>query len=244
MSVDTSVTRTRARKAGGPAPHLAGWSRRPEQQEVYEATRRFARSLAGDAIERDRDRRFSREDWDRCGAFGLQGLPAPQEHGGGGADVSTTMLALEAFGYGCQDAGLVFSVNAHLWTSVIPLWHHGSPEQQARWLPDLCSGRAIGCHAITEPDAGSDPFGMRARATRVEGGYLLDGTEDVHHERPGRRPVDRVRSPQRRRGSVRHLCVPRRGRHARMLDGSRGRQDGAPDLSDVRRRARAMLRAG
>ena len=85
------------------------------------------------------------------------------------------MLALEAFGNGCVDAGLVFSVNAHLWTSVIPLWHHGSPEQQERWLPDLCSGRAIGCHAITGTDAGSDPFGMRARATRVDGGYVLDG---------------------------------------------------------------------
>jgi alkylation response protein AidB-like acyl-CoA dehydrogenase len=176
MSVHPGATRTRLKRPGGPAPHLAGFAS-TEQQEVYDATRRFARSLAGDAIQRDRDRRFSREDWDSCGAFGLQGLPAPQEHGGGGADVTTTMLALEAFGYGCQDAGLVFSVNAHLWTSVIPLWQHGSPAQQARWLPDLCSGRAIGCHAITEPDAGSDPFGMRARATRVDGGYLLDGTK-------------------------------------------------------------------
>ena len=172
MSV--GVSRARESRARSAVSHLAGFAT-TEQEEIYEATRRFAGSLAGDAIERDRERRFSREDWDSCGAFGLQGLPAPQLHGGGGADVATTMLALEAFGYGCRDAGLVFSVNAHLWTSVIPLWYHGSPEQQARWLPDLCSGRAIGCHAITEPDAGSDPFGMRARATRVDGGYVLDG---------------------------------------------------------------------
>jgi alkylation response protein AidB-like acyl-CoA dehydrogenase len=176
MNVQTGVLRTGEPPAtGGAIPHLAGWSTTPEQQEVYEATRRFALSLASDAIGRDRERRFSREDWDSCGAFGLQGLPAPQDIGGGGADVVTTMLALEAFGYGCRDAGLVFSVNAHLWTSVIPLWHHGTPGQQARWLADLCSGRAIGCHAITEPDAGSDPFGMRARATRVDGGYVLNG---------------------------------------------------------------------
>jgi alkylation response protein AidB-like acyl-CoA dehydrogenase len=175
MSITTGVAKTsEPRTLRSPVPHLAGWAT-PEQEEVYEATRGFARSLGADAIDRDRGRRFSRADWDSCGAFGLQGLPAPQRHGGGGADVTTTMLALEAFGYGCRDAGLVFSVNAHLWTSVIPLWHHGSPEQQARWLPDLCSGRAIGCHAITEPGAGSDPFGMRARATRVDGGYVLDG---------------------------------------------------------------------
>jgi alkylation response protein AidB-like acyl-CoA dehydrogenase len=159
---------------GGSASPLAGWVT-PEQEELYVATRRFAGSLALDVVERDRTHTFSRTDWDRCGEFGIHGLPAPESLGGGGADVTTTMLALEALGYGCADAGLVFSVNAHMWTSVIPLWHYGSPEQQARWLPDLCSGRAIGCHAITEPDAGSDPFGMRSRATPVAGGYVLDG---------------------------------------------------------------------
>jgi alkylation response protein AidB-like acyl-CoA dehydrogenase len=170
-AAEPGTAEARARRARS---QLTGWVT-PEQEQVYDATLAFARSLGSDTVARDRERRFSREDWDRCGAFGLQGLPAPQELGGGGADVVTTMLALEAFGCGCIDAGLVFSVNAHLWTSVIPLWHHGSPEQQERWLPDLCSGRAIGCHAITEPDAGSDPFGMRARATRVDGGYVLDG---------------------------------------------------------------------
>lgn len=174
MSADPGVSTSRVTGSRGSRSPLAGWAA-PEQEELYEATREFARSLGADIVERDRAHRFSREDWDRCGDFGLQGLPAPRALGGGGADVVTTMLALEAFGFGCRDAGLVFSVNAHLWTSVIPLWHHGSPEQQSRWLPGLCSGRTIGCHAITEPDAGSDPFGMRARATRVEGGYVLNG---------------------------------------------------------------------
>jgi alkylation response protein AidB-like acyl-CoA dehydrogenase len=175
MSAHVGASATRPSRNTSNVPRfLVGWAT-PEQAEIYEATRRFAASLGGDIVQRDRDHGFSREDWDRCGAFGLQGLPAPQEFGGGGMDVVTTMLALEAFGSGCQDAGLVFSVNAHLWTSVIPLWYHGTAAQQSRWLPDLCSGKAIGCHAITEPDAGSDPFGMRARARRVDGGYVLDG---------------------------------------------------------------------
>ena len=136
---------------------------------------RFARTLPADTRERDQAGVFSREAWDRCGEFGIQGLPAPEEHGGGGADVVSTMLALEALGQGCADNGLVFSINAHMWTSVIPLWQHGNEEQVRRWLPGLCSGRLIGCHAITEPEAGSDAFAMTTSARLVDGGYVLNG---------------------------------------------------------------------
>jgi alkylation response protein AidB-like acyl-CoA dehydrogenase len=115
--------------------------------------------------------------WDRCGAFGIAGLPAPEGYGGAGAGVVTTMLALEALGYGCDDAGLVFSINAHLWTSVIPITSFGTDEQKERWLPQLCSGHLIGCHAITEPEAGSDVFAQTTSGKRVEGGYVLNGTK-------------------------------------------------------------------
>src|SRR5438093_755565 len=84
-------------------------------------------------------------------------------------DVFTTMLGLEALGYGYRDNGLVFSLNAHMWTSEIPIWTFGSQEQRERWLAPLCDGRSIGCHTITEPEAGSDAFAMRSSATRVEG---------------------------------------------------------------------------
>ena len=85
------------------------------------------------------------------------------------------MLGLEALGYGYRDNGLVFSINAHMWTSEIPIWTFGSTEQKARWLPGLCAGSTIGCHTITEPEAGSDAFAMRSTATRVEGGYVING---------------------------------------------------------------------
>jgi hypothetical protein len=147
----------------------------PEQAEYYETVCRFAASLPAGVAERDRTETFSRDAWDRIGEFGLPGLPVPEELGGGGGDVVTTMLALEALGYGCPDNGLVFSVNAHMWTSVIPLWHFGSPDQQQRWLRGLCSGTLIGCHTITEPEAGSDAFGMKSAATEVEGGWVING---------------------------------------------------------------------
>ncbi len=147
----------------------------PEQAEFYESVSAFARSLLDDVLQRDRAGSFSRDAWNRCAEFGILGLPVPEEHGGGGADVVTTMLGLEALGYGYRDNGLVFSINAHMWTSEIPIWTFGTAEQKERWLAGLCSGRLIGCHTITEPDAGSDAFAMKSAARRVEGGYVISG---------------------------------------------------------------------
>jgi alkylation response protein AidB-like acyl-CoA dehydrogenase len=148
----------------------------PEQTAFFDAVADFAQTLPRDEV-RDHDRAavFPRESWRRCGEFGIHGLPAPVEFGGGGADALTTILALEALGYGCTDNGLVFAINAHMWTSVVPLWHFGSEEQRRAWLPGLCSGELIGCHAMTEPDAGSDPFSITASASRMEGGWALKG---------------------------------------------------------------------
>ena len=147
----------------------------PEQAEFYRDVLAFARTLPDDARSRDREGVFDRDAWRRCAGFGIQGLPAPEEHGGGGAGAVTTMLALEALGYGCTDNGLVFSINAHMWTSVVPLSTFGNDEQRRRWLPGLCDGSLIGCHTITEPEAGSDAFAMRATARPRDEGYVLNG---------------------------------------------------------------------
>jgi alkylation response protein AidB-like acyl-CoA dehydrogenase len=146
-----------------------------EQVELYEHICGTAGKFADDLVSRDRDGVFWRDAWTRYAELGIQGLPIPEDLGGGGADVVTTMLGLEALGYACRDGGLVFSLSAHIWTSEIPLWAHGTPEQQARWLPGLCDGTSIGCHTITEPDAGSDAFAMRTSATPTDGGWVLDG---------------------------------------------------------------------
>jgi alkylation response protein AidB-like acyl-CoA dehydrogenase len=148
----------------------------PEQAAFYDTVVAFARTLPRDDVRSlDRDAGFPRESWLRCGRFGIHGLPAPEEYGGGDADVVSTILALEALGYGCTDNGLVFSINAHMWTSVVPIWQFGTDEQRRRWLPGLCSGELIGCHAMTEPDAGSDPFSLTASARRTAEGFVLKG---------------------------------------------------------------------
>lgn len=139
---------------------------------------RFAKGALNDGVqERDRDHRFSRELWRKCGEVGIQGLPVPEEFGGSGASPLDCAIALEALGYGCHDGGLVFSLSAHLLACVVPLWQHGSEDQMRRFLPGLCDGTLVGAHAITEPGSGSDTFSMRTRADRVDGKWKLNGTK-------------------------------------------------------------------
>jgi hypothetical protein len=148
----------------------------PEQAELRDAVRAFAREQLNDDLEkRDHDGVFPRECWQKCAEFGLLGLPVPAEFGGQGQDLVTTTIAMEALGWGCRDNGLVFSLNAQMWAVQMPLAHYGSDAQKREWLPKLVSGKAIGAHAITEPGAGSDVFSLASRAEKTGDGYVLNG---------------------------------------------------------------------
>lgn len=150
----------------------------PEQTEFRDAVVRFARGeLADDLHAREKRGEFFVEGWRRCAAFGLLGLPVPQEYGGLGLDPLSSVLALEGLGYGCRDHGLVFAINSHLWTCVNPILGFGTDAQRARYLPRLVRGELVGGHAMTEPDAGSDAFAMRCRARKAGDRYILDGTK-------------------------------------------------------------------
>ena len=149
-----------------------------EQSQLRKEVIRFAKQeLNDDLIQRDRDEQFSRELWQKCADFGIQGIPVPQEFGGGGGDTLTTVCALEALGYGCRDNGLLFSINAHMWTTEIPLMAFGTEEQKRRYLPKLINGEWIGLHAMTEPGSGSDAYSLRTRAERKGNCYVLNGTK-------------------------------------------------------------------
>ncbi len=149
-----------------------------EQQTWRTTVARFAqRELNDGVIERDREQEFPWENWRRCATFGLQGLPLPEEYGGAEADVLTTMLAMEGLGYGCRDNGLIFALNAQMWSVQLPIQTFGSAEQKRRYLPRLCSGEIIGAHAISEPHAGSDAFSLRTRAHRQGDHYILQGSK-------------------------------------------------------------------
>ena len=104
-------------------------------------------------------------------------MPVPQEHGGLGLGLTELIAVMEGFGYGTADHGLLFSIHAHLWTNVMPIFTFGSDEQKRRYLPRLISGEWIGANGASEPDAGSDVFSMRTRATRDGDQYVLDGSK-------------------------------------------------------------------
>jgi len=147
-------------------------------RQLRDAILNFARGeLSPGARERDRKHTFDRRMFRRCGEIGLTGLPVPEEYGGTGLDPLSTAIALEAFGYGCEDGGLVFSVCAHLLACVVPVWKHGSDVQKARYLGDLASGRMLAVNAMTEPGTGSDAFAMRTRATPDAAGFIINGTK-------------------------------------------------------------------
>ncbi len=131
----------------------------------------------GGAAGTDPAQGLPRAAWERCAAFGIQGLPVPAEHGGGDADPETIAVVLEALGHGCRDNGLLFSLGAQLWSCALPLVRFGTPEQQARYLPGLADGTRIGVQAMTEADSGSDAYALTTRATPTEAGWRLDGTK-------------------------------------------------------------------
>ena len=115
-----------------------------EQRELKEAAADFARAkLNQDLAKREEAGEFPAEAWRACARFGIQGLPVPAELGGGGSDVLTTVLVMEALGYGCRDNGLIFSLNAQMWSIELPLVRFGTPAQQQAYLPGLVSGEVI-----------------------------------------------------------------------------------------------------
>jgi len=149
-----------------------------EQTQLREAILKFGRQeLKSNLIDLDRTHAFDLEAWRKCATFGIHGLPIPEPYGGHGADVLTTVYALETLGYVCRDNGLVFSINAHMWTCEIPVLTFGTEEQKQKFLPKLCSGEWIGGNAMTEAGSGSDAYSLRMTAERREDRYILNGSK-------------------------------------------------------------------
>ena len=150
----------------------------PEQEQLYTSMRRLAAEVvAPGAAERDREGRWDPEVWKALAAAGVAGMPIPQELGGSGGSILDCCLVNEALGEGGRDGGLGLSLGAHWVIGSVPIWLHGTPEQQQRWLPGLCDGSLMGAWASTEPEAGSDAAALRTTARREGDGYVLNGSK-------------------------------------------------------------------
>jgi alkylation response protein AidB-like acyl-CoA dehydrogenase len=116
-----------------------------------------------------------RTKWMTAGTLKIQGLCIPSEYGGRGLNAISTVLALEALGYGCEDNGFNFSVAAHLLACLMPIYLFGSEKQKQEFLPNLCNGKLIAANAMTEPSSGSDVYNLKTRALKEENVFRLNG---------------------------------------------------------------------
>ena len=127
--------------------------------------------------EHDLKEAFDFESFRKLGEFGILGLHFPEEYGGEGADVVTTVLAGEALGEAGVDGGLTLSYGAHSFLCADTIFCHASEALKRKYIPKLASGEWIGCMGLSEPDAGSDVASLTTTAEKKGDRYILNGTK-------------------------------------------------------------------
>lgn len=145
-----------------------------EQKLVRETAREFAeKEIQPRVRDNDRNERFDTELVQKMAAMGYLGATIPEEYGGRGIDYITYGLIVEEIGRIDSAMRTVVSVVTSLVSTPIYKW--GTEEQKREWLPKLCSGEALGCFGLTEPDTGSDAASLQTRAVKIDGGWRISG---------------------------------------------------------------------
>jgi len=146
-----------------------------EHLMVREMVRDFVQEhVEPQALEHDRMEKFNLDMFKQLGELGLLGLTAPEEFGGAGMDATAAVIVHEELS--ASDPGFALAYLAHSMLFVNNLAVNGSDEQKARFLPGVCSGLAIGCMAMSEPDVGTDVLGLSSTAVQnEEGDWVLNG---------------------------------------------------------------------
>jgi butyryl-CoA dehydrogenase len=145
-----------------------------EQRLVRETARDFTdREIVPRVRENDRNERFDTDLVRKIADMGFLGAIVPEEYGGRAVDYRTYGLIVEEIGRGDSAMRTVVSVVTSLVCSSIVRW--GSEDQKQEWLPQLCSGEALGCFGLTEPDTGSDAANLKTRAEKVNGTWRITG---------------------------------------------------------------------
>ena len=143
---------------------------------IRETTRRFASDrIAPLAARIDAEDWFPTELWPEMGALGLHGITVSEEDGGLGLGYLEHVVAQEEVARASASIGLSYGAHSNLCVNQIRRW--ASPEQKAKYLPRLISGEHVGSLAMSEAGAGSDVVGMKLKAEKVQGGYVLNGTK-------------------------------------------------------------------
>jgi len=147
-----------------------------DERMMRDSARAYAQEkLAPRVIAAYREERTDPEIFREMGEMGLLGVTIPEEYGGLGASyVSYGLVAREVERV---DSGYRSMMSVQSSLVMYPIYAYGSEEQRRKYLPKLASGEFIGCFGLTEPDAGSDPGGMKTTAKKTANGYVLNGTK-------------------------------------------------------------------
>ncbi len=145
-----------------------------EQRLIRDTAREFTdNEIVPVARDNDRNERFDTELVKKIADMGFLGAIVSEAYGGRGLDYLSYGLIVEEIGRGDSSARTVVSVQTSLVAKTIENW--GTEEQKQEWLPQLCSGEALGCFGLTEPGTGSDAANQKTRATKVDGGWKISG---------------------------------------------------------------------
>ncbi len=147
-----------------------------EERMLRDAARAYAEEkLQPRVIEAYREEKTDPDIFVEMGEMGLLGVTIPEAYGGlGGSYVSYGLVAREVERV---DSGYRSMMSVQSSLVMYPIYAYGSEAQRQKYLPKLASGEWIGCFGLTEPDAGSDPGGMKTVARAVDGGYVLSGSK-------------------------------------------------------------------
>jgi len=147
-----------------------------DERMIRDSARAFAQDKLMPRVKSAfREERFDREIMNELGEMGFLGVMTSDEYGGSGLGyVAYGLVAREVERV---DSGYRSAMSVQNSLVMHPIEEFGSDEQKKKYLPRLATGEIIGCFGLTEPDAGSDPGGMKTRAAKVQGGYVLNGAK-------------------------------------------------------------------
>jgi glutaryl-CoA dehydrogenase len=147
-----------------------------EERLIRDSARQYAQDkLQPRVIDAFENETTDPEIFREMGAMGLLGSTIPEAYGG--IDAGYVSYGLVAREVERVDSGYRSMMSVQSSLVMYPIYAYGSEEQRTKYLPKLASGEWIGCFGLTEPDAGSDPAGMKTTAKQVEGGYVLSGSK-------------------------------------------------------------------
>jgi glutaryl-CoA dehydrogenase len=147
-----------------------------DERQIRDAARAFCNDkLAPRVKQAFRDEKFDRAIMTELGEMGFLGVMTSEKYGGSGLGyVAYGLVAREVERI---DSGYRSAMSVQNSLVMHPIEAFGSEEQKQKYLPRLATGEIVGCFGLTEPDAGSDPGGMKTRAAKVQGGYVLNGAK-------------------------------------------------------------------